>query len=625
LIRCTEFYYIQSFTIYQGTALKKAIFGSIIVTIGIILLSSCSKKDEIPDNTLGAMRQYHQADSLFDADNYYDAILKLDSVKIWYKYNDTLEPDIELLQGKNYHLVGNTDQALELYTDALNRYTNLKDSNGIAAARIAIANLFLGQIEFTQSKENLDKISSYVFNLDKEVFFDYSLAKGRYFSYKSENIDSSLYFFRKAYDLADKHLLNYHKLLAYSNITYYYSMMDGLEEFFNYSDSLETMALKAGDSLSYYHNLYLRGNVYADINRVEKAEELLLSSAEFFERKNLFEFEMDTYYQLGYLFQSLNSNEKALRYFSMFITLNKIFNTKNQNTVQNFTNQKLKLNQTINQKEKLQIDLNRQETIRQRMILVIILGTVLLGIIAYLFVNKIRANKKLVHLNYELEKANSTKNKLFSIIAHDLRGPLSIISMSSELLKVSFEKKDFVKVLSHADRIFKGVYRLEFMLENLLYWSKIQRNSIQFNPDFINMNSLVHEVIDLYSEIASQKNINIEFEDENECFGYIDRDLLHLILRNLMSNSLKFTPEEGKISIRLIGNGEDCDLELSDTGIGMEKETINKILNSHKIESEKGTKGEKGSGLGLQLVMESIEIHNAKLEIESEPGKRFHF
>lgn len=567
------------------------------------------------------MKQYRLADSLFDTDNYYDAILKLDSVKIWYNYNDTLVPDIELLQGKNYHLVGSTDQALELYTNALTQYSKLKDSNGIAASRIALANLFLGQIEFSQSKENLDKISSYVFNLDKEVFFDYCLAKGRYFSYKNENIDSSLYFFRKAFDLADKHLLNYHKLLAYSNITYYYSSIDGLENFFNYSDSLETMALKAGDSLTYFHNLYLKGNVYADLNQIEKAERLLLISAEFFERKNLFEFEMDAYYQLGYLFQLNEINDKSLRYFSRYITLNKFFHKNSQKTIENFTKQKLKLNHTINQKEKLQVDLERQGIIRKRMIAVIITGAILLGLIAYLFTNKIKANKKLVHLNNELEKANSTKNKLFSIIAHDLRGPLSIISMSSELLKVSFEKKDFVKVLSHTDRIFKGVHRLDFMLENLLYWSKIQRNSIRFNPGFINMASLVNEVIDLYSDIAQQKNILIDFKSENECFGYIDRDLLHLILRNLLSNSLKFTPDEGIITIKLIGEGEDCDLELSDTGVGMEQETINKILNSHKIEPEKGTKGEKGSGLGLQLVMESIEIHNAKLEIQSEPGK----
>lgn len=221
-----------------------------------------------------------------------------------------------------------------------------------------------------------------------------------------------------------------------------------------------------------------------------------------------------------------------------------------------------------------------------------------------------------------LQDANQTKDKLFSIVAHDIKNPLGVLSGFVELLYTNYQKYDETKRMMFIQQINISAKSLSGLILNLLEWSRSQTKSIKTHIQQLSLIELVNETFDLVSEQASNKSISLTCIINPQQFVYGDKNMLETVLRNLITNALKFTPNEGSIIVRssLHRVGKVC-ISISDSGIGMSKEQLNSLFVSSSSKSTKGTNNESGTGLGLIICKEFMELQNGSIEVESTEGQ----
>ena len=222
----------------------------------------------------------------------------------------------------------------------------------------------------------------------------------------------------------------------------------------------------------------------------------------------------------------------------------------------------------------------------------------------------------------ELKKLNATKDKFFSIIAHDLKNPFHSIMGFSDLLNRSFDslenerKKEFIQLINNSST---SAYAL---LENLLNWARTQTNKIKFEPSELNVRGIINEIFAMMGVNAQNKKIEfVAPEGEEEIKAYADYNMVNTIIRNLVNNALKFTDENGKISIRTEIKNKRQFISVVDTGIGMTEEVSSKLFKLDDFQTRQGTEGETGTGLGLIVCREFVLLHGGDFDISSEPGK----
>ncbi|MFA9392936.1 MAG: transporter substrate-binding domain-containing protein [Prolixibacteraceae bacterium] len=220
-----------------------------------------------------------------------------------------------------------------------------------------------------------------------------------------------------------------------------------------------------------------------------------------------------------------------------------------------------------------------------------------------------------------LREMNSTKDKLFSIIAHDLRSPFNaILGFSEQLIEniKDFELAESEKYLQYINLSAKNTLVL---LDNLLNWAKTQTGQNIYKPDKIHLYEIVSEISELSKSLAKIKDISLKYSHGIDYEVYADENMLKTILRNLIFNAIKYTHSNGKIVISAVQNQNNIEITVSDNGVGMSEETRSKLFRIDANITTPGTANEKGSGLGLILCKEFVEKNGGKIWVESELGK----
>ena len=237
-----------------------------------------------------------------------------------------------------------------------------------------------------------------------------------------------------------------------------------------------------------------------------------------------------------------------------------------------------------------------------------------------------KAKDQLKNQNKELKELNATKDKFFSIIAHDLRSPFSSMIGFSKLLNKNFDKYDQEKQKKFINMIDNGIQNTYKLLDNLLLWARSQKGKIEFNPKEINLYSLSDETHELLNQSIENKLIQFTNQINPNISVHADNEMLSIIIRNLISNAIKFTPKEGEIIINAKENNQDfVEVSVKDTGVGIPKEVKSKIFDISENTSTQGTENETGTGLGLILCKEFVEKHGGKIWVESEEEKGSEF
>jgi len=482
---------------------------------------------------------------------------------------------------------GNADEAFEDYELALDYARQLKQPGHEADALI-----HLGQL-LTRKKKNNEALTSY-----KKALAIYRSEKDKMNEAIALNEVGEMYRLMESYD----------RSLA------------------NHVAALEIyQALKEDNGLAHsYNNI---GVLYFDQKNFKRAIanlELGLQAGRDAQAQDQIQKSDDF---LSQCYKQLKDFKKALMYRESFLAIaDFIQNEKNERQLLEAQNRyvmekkELEINKLEGDREQREKIIEAQDKLKNNLILLIAFGMIIGVLVLYLYFLKRRSNNK-------LQELNATKDKLFSIIGHDLKGPLNSLTSFSYLLlhHIDSISKDEIKMLSQdIDKSLKNLFNL---LENLLEWSRSQTGSIDFKPEEFDLAVVLKENEELLKGQALNKKIRIVDENKMSLPVRIHRHSINTVVRNLLSNAIKFTGEDGSITLHAEEKENHFVVSVTDTGVGMSPEAIQKLFLLGTKHSTLGTAKEKGTGLGLLLCKEFVEKNGGTIHVESKEGvgSKFYF
>lgn len=242
--------------------------------------------------------------------------------------------------------------------------------------------------------------------------------------------------------------------------------------------------------------------------------------------------------------------------------------------------------------------------------------------------SRVKTHLELKNIRDELEKStkhlsdlNALKDKMFSVIGHDLRSPLGSVKMTLEFLADSADDYSGDEMKSTLDTMVQATDELFYLLENLLSWAKSQSGNLSISPEKIDLNELVHSVYLLNKGNINTKQMHYEADVPDELDIFADLSTIKIVFRNLLSNAIKFTHENGVINISANEINDKVQIKVKDSGVGIPEKHIPKLFDSKQQYKTYGTNSESGSGLGLTLCYDFVEKNNGQIEVESEVDK----
>lgn len=393
----------------------------------------------------------------------------------------------------------------------------------------------------------------------------------------------------------------------------------------NYNKSLEY--LKEAEQLTNSNSLSINpivkvnnnvnfGKLYMALQQYPQAESYLNEALRIANEYNIVPAQQTALEQLTEYYRTTGEFEKALESSRTANDLrDSIFNAEKFEIIEN-----LKTSYEVEKKNAelaLLADLSASRTFQRNLMgFLIIIIMVLFAFMYHSYSNKIKSNQELIAKQEELEEINRMKNKLFSIIGHDLRGPFQGLLGGLLLIQDgSFsedEKKDFIHKLIESGKATHEI------LESLLIWGKAQ--SFESNPEKLNSKKLIQDSIKPYKEAARQKNITIVSNVSDDVMVVADYKEIEFVIRNLINNAIKYTHPDGQVSVTTHLNGDKLKIDIIDNGIGIPSYRLPIIFELDQIRSTAGTKNEAGSGLGLVVCHDLITKNKGQIKVESELG-----
>ena len=231
------------------------------------------------------------------------------------------------------------------------------------------------------------------------------------------------------------------------------------------------------------------------------------------------------------------------------------------------------------------------------------------------------ANKRLIESEQNLKELNATKDKFFSIIAHDLKNPFNALLGFSELLEKTYDSCSEEEIKEYINVIYESSQNLFKLLDNLLQWSRTQTNSISYHPEQFEVFPLIMQEVEFLHLNADKKKINIRVNVNKDSTAFADKNIISSIIRNLISNAIKFTNTNGQVNIDVKDLKSEVQVSISDSGIGIDGDDLDKIFQLNSSISNKGTANEDGTGLGLLLCKEFTEMNHGRIWATSNKGK----
>lgn len=321
------------------------------------------------------------------------------------------------------------------------------------------------------------------------------------------------------------------------------------------------------------------------------------------------------YKERSFAIQELIQNDKHERY--LLETQNRYVVGKKESEIQ-------KLDTLRFERER---EIAEQKRFRNVLFIVVGLVFVIAGLLFILYLVKRRSNnilrvakKEVQQQNEKLQELNQTKDKFFSIISHDLKGPLNSLTSFSHLLIDHTESLSREEIRMLATDLDKSVKNLLTLLENLLEWSRSQTGNIDFTPQAFDLQELLENNRSLLASQAANKNIAIVIDAPEEYHVNLHKPSINTVVRNLISNAIKFTPEGGRITVGIAADKHKLQISIADNGVGISREVVDKLFRLDSKHSTRGTADEKGTGLGLILCREFVEKNGGKIQVQSTEG-----
>ena len=574
---------------------------------------------------------------------YKKSLLLFDSLNINYEIASVLNR-----MGNVYKRSGQFDQSLECFMNSIKIYQDLNDSIHISYVLNNLGILYYDMGEYDKSLEyqflNLeiknklelnDKISVVLMNIgniyNRERIFDKAI---EYYKQALEYLENSDYKYDRLLLLHNIGVL-YEDNYKFQEAMEYYNRAVILEKEINDKEMLVfslqgvgNVLIKMGnfnEGIKYLENSYALANQIGDIRKEHKLS------------KNLYE-----------EYENHGDYKKGFAYLKKYVAIeDSIFNLEGKKQIaeleQKYEAEKreqqiafLEKEQAIQKLELSKKEIKSKQKSFQRNVLILVSILAISLLVYYLNENKkrkrfnsllIKQNKKIIEQrteiaqrNDELIESNKTKDNLFQIIAHDLRSPLVSMDSIAQLIPYWVEEQDYKSLKKLSKTLELSVNNVLSLIDNLLNWALNQQGKFPYKPENLRLKENIIEAIEVYRPIAEIKNIDLKFTFSKDVMVFADKNMLFTVMRNLLNNAIKFTPEKGNIIVGIDNNQQFAKVWVKDSGIGIPKEKrkmVFELANGHGKEIE----GETGNGLGLFFCKEFVTMNNGDIFIESEKGK----
>lgn len=530
------------------------------------------------------------------------SILIKDSVQLAYAYNNL---------GDVFLLNGNLPLALQYGELSYEIFNNLKKDDGIAFALINLAEVYRAKKNYKKSLDYFNQavqIRKVMNSSSRLGFVAYNRAKT---IEESGDLESAKDFYQRSldysYDSDDFRYVSW-SLNGLANI--YYKLSEYSQALHYYSKALDWNK-ERNHEYAYIDNYIGMGLVYAHLNEKEKGLEFLNEATNVANKLGVNIQIIDAHNSILEFYKILDDSEKIKLSFDLFLSQYDSILNAQQFEIINELERNFRIQQELLiSEQKLEYD----EKERKAFILVIVVMILIIMVILLQY----RQNKK---MNKKLEEMNQTKDKLFSVISHDLKNPFNTLIGFSDILVSSLEERDFNDALNHAKLIHKASFEGFKQLTNLLNWSLSQSGKIQFRPDLTKLSELITELQKLYQPEIDKNKLVLEIKNNINEKVKLDPNIIKIILENLLSNAIKYTPEGGIIVVSTFKDINQIRIRVTDSGIGMPTEIMDALEGKEGfIKSRKGLRKESGTGLGLSIVNDFIDIHQGQLKVESFDG-----
>ena len=565
-----------------------------------------------------AIPQYEKAVALFES-------LK-DSFNVTNCYNSI---------GLCYHLMYQGDKAISQFIKALRTCENDKEYTADILSNIAMAH--------AKMNNHRDAITYYkrALNLNTLIKDSASMAvnyNGLGNTYTNmDRPDSAIVNFRMAYNLFGKLGKTGYQNIALTNIATLYP---------NYPDSLDKAIISFNQASIKFKELGWNqfdpdikhgiGLVYAKKGRYKEAldafRESLILTDKF---KKGFELKRTNYLEISKTYKLMGDYKSALKYHELFVQYNdsmvqkekyeQIVNLEKQYETEKKQNE---INQLQARHILTDIQLRKNKQLKTLGFVTICLLLIFVLYVLTKYYDKIKVNhlletknKTIEQSENELRRLNAAKNKFFSIIAHDLKNPFHTVMGYSYLLSQEYNSFTEEERRKFADDIHHSTNNIFRLLQNLLEWSRSQTGRLIFTPREIELKLVVDNSVNVLRSLANQKNIRIEINLDQNLKLFADPQMIETVLRNLVNNAIKFTPENGQIKIEACQTDGQITVSVKDSGIGISAEDAQNLFKIDSTVKRKGTNNEDGSGLGLILCREFVAKNNGNIWVCSTAGE----
>ncbi|MCB2194968.1 MAG: tetratricopeptide repeat protein [Bacteroidetes bacterium] len=535
-------------------------------------------------------------------------------------YSNALEIKREIGDKKeiaySLHIIGNTylklkkyNEALDYYNQALELRIEVGDKISIANSYKSIGNTLLELNEYDRSIDNLKKALELRENMgDMKGVSDILNDIGNFYA-KINNNSKAIEYYLKTIEYCNNTNDQYLKALCLRKVG--------------------VIRLESGLEMKGIDNINQSLNIGQNINNLELIKNAYYELYKHYNKQGNKSKALDNYLNYTIVKDSINAKLNSQRLVEIQM------NFELEQSYSELSRIEDEVSQLTAENKIRELELKKQKNVRNLLALIVLITLVSGGLFLSQYLSKRKTNILLQEKIEEVDKSNTllkesednlkilnaTKDKFFSIIAHDLRNPFNALHGLTQHLLNNYDNFDSEEIKESIEIIYNSADDLLELLENLLHWSRTQRGKMKFTPVEVNISEIITKIFNLLKMNAEKKDINLinEIDQEKTIVG--DKDMLTAILRNLISNAIKFSHTNSFIRVSSKDYKDYTEFSVMDNGVGISPENIKKLFRIDVHHSTTGTSDEQGSGLGLILCREFVEKHNGKIWVESEINK----
>lgn len=511
--------------------------------------------------------------------------------------------------------------ALNYLNASLSLYSSLKDTIGIAAVTNYMGCYYATVKDFEQALPFLLKSEKLL--ADRKHILRLTILTNTGSCYEDlKEYGKAKEYFEQAEVLANS-IKDYDWIvMSFRNSASLYYKQNDLKKAWEKSDKAFDIILSHRISPREQQSVYLlKGDIAYKLQRYESSKRYYQISERFAARMKSREYMADIYYKYHLIDSIFGDYQGSLKNLKSYQLITDSLVNKNKNEIIALYKVKFDLEEREDENERL---LNAKKNDReiifyQRIILFVALASLVAVGLAFFRLKKLNfklkdLNQRFAQQNKELEEVNGIKNKIFSVIAHDLRNPFAQFISILDMFKTRLLEAD--EIVTLIPFLNKSVNHTIDMMDRLLIWSKSQLDGFKIRPEFFDVPALILDSIEKLQNPIDEKKLNVGIVGTQEFQAWADLEMARIVFRNLLSNAIKFTPLNGSITVEIFRDAESVTIAFKDTGIGLSPEQLSNLF-SFNLKSTRGTENESGTGLGLKICYDLLTLNNGKIRAES--------